>query len=133
MSGNRKKIGLLLGLGFLTWLVPFVGSWPFYSSTGEPLIDIFLLKSIMIVVFGSFGAVCLIFWFREIDRNYLREGITVGFVWLIINWILDILILLPMADMDIKTYFGQIGLRYLMIPVMAIAIGYSVDRAVLSK
>lgn len=30
-------------------------------------------------------------------------------------------------------YFGQIGLRYLLIPTMAIAIGYSTGRAAAEK
>jgi len=41
--------------GFLAWLIPFVASLFFYTREGELTIDIFLFKSIMIVV-GSFSA-----------------------------------------------------------------------------
>jgi uncharacterized membrane protein YpjA len=58
---------------------------------------------------------------------FLHEGVIIGIAWLAINWLLDIMILLPLSGMTINTYFAQIGLRYLVIPFMSIAIGYSVE------
>jgi hypothetical protein len=118
------RIGLF---GFLTWLIPFVTSWFFYSPEGQPLIDIFLIKTIMIVLFSIIGALLLLAYFKEIEKNYLKEGVIVGVVWLLINWVLDIVVLLPLAKMDVVTYFAHIGLRYLMIPTMSCAMGYLVD------
>jgi hypothetical protein len=114
------KIGLL---GFLTWAVPFVASWPFYTMDGQPKIDIFFIKTILMVVFSIFGIVLLLLYFKKIDKNYVREGFTVGLIWLAMNWILDLTILVPMAKMGIWTYFSHIGLRYLMIPTMSISLG----------
>jgi uncharacterized membrane protein YpjA len=122
-----KKILKIVGFGLLTWVLPFVVSCFLYSPEGTPLIEIFLIKTIMIVLFSILGAVLLIVYFRGITKNYLKEGIVVGFVWLAINWILDFVILLPLAKMDILTYFVQIGLRYLMIPTMSIAMGYLLE------
>jgi uncharacterized membrane protein YpjA len=118
------KIGLF---GFITWLIPFIVSCFFYSREGEPLIDIFLIKTIMIVLFSVVGALLLIIYFKGITGDHLKEGIIVGFVWLIINWVLDLVVLVPMAKMGIATYFAQIGLRYLMIPIMSIAMGYLIE------
>jgi hypothetical protein len=108
-----KKYLKIVGLGFLTWLVPFVASWPFYSRDGQPLMDIFLIKSIMIVVFSTFGTLLLVVYFRKIDRDFVKEGFIVGSAWFIINCTLDIAVLVPMAGMSIPTWFAQIGMRYL--------------------
>ena len=113
--------------GFLAWLIPFVASIFFYSSEGKLTIDIFLFKSIMIVV-GSFSAaILLISYFRNINVDYLKEGIIVGLMWFGINIVLDLLILIPMSGMSIMDYFMQIGLRYLAIPAMSVAVGASLE------
>ncbi len=109
--------------GFLAWLIPFVASFFFYSREGELTIDIFLFKSIMIVV-GSFSAaILLVSYFKNINVDYLKEGIIIGLIWFGINIVLDLLILIPMSGMSITDYFTQIGLRYLAIPAMSIAVG----------
>ncbi|VVB86176.1 Uncharacterised protein [uncultured archaeon] len=113
--------------GFLAWLIPFVASIFFYTREGKLTIDIFLFKSIMIVV-GSFSAaVLLIYYFKNIKLDYLKEGIIVGAVWFGTNIGLDLLILIPMSGMSIADYFAQIGLRYLAIPAMSIAVGTSLE------
>ncbi|MCD6229655.1 MAG: hypothetical protein J7K00_02530 [Candidatus Diapherotrites archaeon] len=123
--GRIIKIALL---GVASWLVPFLFAFLFYSPQGELGIDIFLFKSIMIVTGSATGAALLVFYFRQVQENYLNEGIAVGLAWLATNLILDLLILLPMSGMETGTYFAQIGLRYLVIPVMSIAIGYILSR-----
>ncbi|CAF30075.1 hypothetical protein [Methanococcus maripaludis] len=117
---NYLKCGFF---GLLTWLVPFFLSFLFYSESEGLLIDIFLFKSIMIVVSGLIGVSLLIIYFKDIKKDYLIEGIFVGVSWLIINLILDILILIPMSGMTCLTYFSQIGLRYLIIPTISISMG----------
>jgi hypothetical protein len=86
--------------------------------------DVFLIKSIMIVLFSALGAFLLVICFRKIDSNFLREGALIGVSWFVINCILDILVLLPLAGLNIASWFAQIGMRYLMIPVMSISMGY---------
>ncbi|WP_243668479.1 hypothetical protein [Methanoculleus chikugoensis] len=52
-------------------------------------------------------------------------------MWLLINWALDAVILLPLSGgMDAGTYMAQIGLRYLSIPIIAVGIGYAAEQAV---
>ena len=118
------KKGLKIVLyGFLTWLIPFVASWPFYTMDGQPKIDIFFIKTILMVLFSIFGIILLLIYFKSVDKNYVREGIMVGLIWLAINWIFDLIVLVPMAQMGIWIYFSQIGLRYLVIPTMSISLG----------
>ncbi len=118
-----KSIGKALLFGFLTWLVPFVVAIFFYTQEGQLRIDIFLFKSIMIVVGSVTGAFFLLLYFRKVTEYYCREGILIGLIWLAINWALDFGVLIPMSAMDVGTYVAQIGLRYLIIPVFSVTIG----------
>ncbi len=121
------RIARLIGFGILTWLAPFLVSIPFYTPSGLPAIDQTFFKTIMIVVGSAVGAFLLVLYFDRTHNLFLREGIIVGVVWLVINWVLDFLILLPLNQMDPVTYFEQIGLRYLVILFMAISMGYVLE------
>ena len=113
--------------GFLAWLIPFVASIFFYTREGKLTIDIFLFKSIMIIV-GSFSAAfLLVSYFKKIKADYFKEGIIVGLTWFGINIIMDLLILVPMSGMSIADYFIQIGMSYLAIPAMSIAVGTALE------
>lgn len=118
----NKNIKILL-FGILTWIIPFVVSFFFYTKEGKIVIDLMLFKSIMIVVGSLTGAFFLIKYFEKIKGNYLTEGIIVGISWLLINLVLDIFLLIPMSKMTYGAYFSEIGLRYLTIPITSITIG----------
>ena len=77
----------------------------------------------MILTGSISGAMLLISYFKRINVHYITEGIYVGITWFIINIILDLLLLIPMSGMPVSDYFLQIGLRYLVIPVMSIMAG----------
>lgn len=113
--------------GFLAWLIPFAVSFLFYSKDGLA-IDIFLFKSIMIVVGSVSAAVLLIFYFKRINVAYFREGVIAGFAWFGANILLDLLILIPLSGMPVTDYFTQIGIRYLSIPAMSVAVGAALER-----
>ena len=118
----KKQLRNLL-YGFLSWLIPFLSAFFFYSREGELVVDIFLFKTIMIIVGAISGAFLIVRYFKRINDGYLKEGIVIGITWLFINLILDLLILIPMSGMAYGEYFTQIGLRYLVIPVMSIMVG----------
>lgn len=102
--------------GFLAWLIPFVASFFLYTREGKLTIDIFLFKSIMIVV-GSFSAAfLLVSYFKKINAYYFKEGIIVGLTWFGINILLDLTVLIPMSGMSIGDYFTKIGIGYLQFP-----------------
>ena len=114
--------------GFLAWLIPFVVSIFFYTEEGGLRIDVFLFKTIMILIGSISGAFLLISYFKRINAHYIIEGIYVGITWFIINIILDLLLLIPMSGMPVSDYFLQIGLRYLVIPVMSIMAGVALAK-----
>ncbi len=123
-----NKIFKIGWTGFLNWLIPFVIAFFFYSKDKELLIDIFLFKSIMIVTGAVVGVLFLIYYFKAIQDKYLIEGLIAGLSWLAILILLDLLILLPLAGIGIKTYFIQTGLRYLIVPITSTGMGVILDR-----
>ena len=116
-----------IGYGFIVWLVPYVASIPLL---GLMQTDVHFFKTIMIIVGGLTGAVCVILYFNKVEKNYLEEGIMVGLIWLLINWILDFVALLPLSKMPIDRYFLEIGLRYLVMPAMTVPVGYILSRKI---
>jgi hypothetical protein len=110
--------------GFLVWLIPFLVSWPLYSPKGEPLYDLQVIKSFLIVVGSLVGALLAIRYFRDTEKDFAKEGAILGFSWLVINSVLDIIVLVYLLKgMDLSAWAGQIGIRYLVMPIMTIAMG----------
>ncbi|MFA4843525.1 MAG: hypothetical protein WC632_01075 [Candidatus Margulisiibacteriota bacterium] len=114
-----------LGYGFIVWVVPFVSSIPLL---GLMQTDVHFFKTIMIMVGSLTGAICVALYFKKVEKNYLSEGIWLGVVWLVLNWLLDFVCLLPLSKMPYLVYFQQIGLRYLVMPAMTIPVGYILQK-----
>jgi hypothetical protein len=93
-------------------------------ETQQLTINESFFKSIMIVEGGLVGVFLLVHYFRKISERFVGEGIIVGLCWFLINILLDVIILLPMSQMDFGTYFQQIGMRYLLIPIISTGMGY---------
>ena len=110
--------------GFLVWLIPFISSFPFFTREGEMLIDKIFFKTIMIIIGTLVGVFFIVNYFKSVEKNFIKEGVLVGVSWLLINWGLDFVVLIPMADMTYSNYFIEIGLRYLSLPIIAIGAGY---------
>ena len=110
--------------GFLVWLIPFLVSWPLYSPKGEPLYDLQVIKSFLIVVGSLVGALLALRYFRKTEKDFAKEGAILGFSWLVINSVLDIIVLVYLLKgMDLSAWAGQIGIRYLVMPIITIAMG----------
>jgi uncharacterized membrane protein YozB (DUF420 family) len=114
--------------GILVWLIPFLVSIPFYSPQGQPLYDLHVIKSILIVVGALAGVFLALGYFRGIKGNFAREGAILGIAWFAISSALDILVLVSLLKgMDPVTWGGQIGIRYLLMPVMTTAMGAAME------
>jgi len=64
----------------------------------------------------------LVLAFRRVPKT-LIAGLQLGLFWLGLNWALDIAVLLPMSGQSISAWFQDIGLRYLVLPLTAMAMG----------
>jgi hypothetical protein len=117
------------GLGMLSWLIPFMLSFLFFDSSGQLLISQPLFKSLMVVAGGGFAALLLVLVFRRLKPS-AWTGLALGLYWLAINLGLDLAILVPFAKMSTLTYFYDIGVRYLLIPIFSTAVGSAAGAAV---
>jgi uncharacterized membrane protein YpjA len=119
----RRPISLirLILYGTVTWLVPFMVSVPLMGPDGQSVIPLAVFKSLMIIVGAAVGAWMLVRVFRQ-ALLFKYTALMIGLLWLGINIVLDLLVLLPIAKMSLPDYLGDIALRYLIIPIMAVAI-----------
>lgn len=115
--------------GFLSWLIPFIAALPFFSPEGEVIIDEFLFKSIMIVVFGGLGTALMVRLFRQVQESPLMNGLIIGTTWFLLNIVLDLIVLVGLLGNDPLEWFTGTGLRYLIIVVTGAAIGKAVENA----
>lgn len=124
-----NKTVKMIGFGAIKWAIPFLSAFFFWTPSGQLLINIITLKTIMLLL-GSFtGITLLCIYFRGVKSSqYLTEGILIGCLWLLISWALDFLFLVPMTHMPISAYFFQIGLRCLVIPMTSIGMGYLLSK-----
>ncbi len=124
----NKYLKIVL-FGFLIWLIPFIAGFPFVDQTGNFLIPETFFKSIMIVVGGLVGVTLAVTYFKEIGTDHVKEGITIGVVWLVINLGLDlVLVSMGFFPMTVTQYFADIGLRYLSMPIYTIGMGYALKQ-----
>ncbi|HSD57630.1 MAG TPA: hypothetical protein VLB04_05570 [Methanotrichaceae archaeon] len=121
-----KKYSKLLLYGFLTWLIPFLVSvliFPLHQ-TERPLFE-----SIMPVVIVACAVFFSVLYFRRVTSGFQREGAWLGAAWLAISLFIDLLLFMegPMK-MPLADYLKDIGLTYLIIPIITIGFGYLLER-----
>lgn len=108
--------------GFLVWLLPFVVSLFIYPHkvAGSPLFE-----SIMPLVISLTVVVLAFFYLKNLDGDYVKEGVIMGVFWFTISIIIDLVLFLsPSAlQMSFTDYLMDIGITYLMIPFITIGMG----------
>ena len=113
----------VIALGFLVWLVPFLVSFLFYTPGGNISIDLQAFKTVMLLTSQAVGAITLWYYFRSARKDFVRTGLIVGFVWLLVNWALDFLTLILMFQQPLGQYFLYTGLLYLGMPITTTLLG----------
>jgi len=111
-----------LGYGFIVWAVPYAT-----SLTMLPLIqrDPIFFGTIMIVEGSIVGTALAIAYFQHAGHTDAREGLVLGAVWMIENWLLDFAGVVPFTHTTLPRYFMEIGLRYVPMIAITAAIGYA--------
>jgi hypothetical protein len=117
MVSFRKA--LLFGL--IVWAVPFAVAWTIY-----PIHESWraLFESIMPVVIAATVVLLALFYFRTVKRGCLREGALLGAIWFAMSFVIDLFMFSggPMR-MSFREYVGDVGLTYLMIPLITTGLG----------
>jgi len=124
MADTNSRSVALVGLGVLSWLIPFLVSVPLISPSGDPIIDVFAFKTLMILVGGAVGAVLFAYYVPRLGENFLVGTLTAGVVWFGINVGLDLVVLVTLLGTPAEEWVVGTGARYLLLPIQAAAIGY---------
>ncbi len=109
-------------LGLASWAIPFVAAFAFFDQSGALSIAEPLFKSLMVVIGGAVGVWLLVLAFRHVPKS-VQAGFVLGCFWLAMNLALDLALLLPMSGQSVGAWFQDIGLRYFLMPIMAMAMG----------
>ncbi|MFG0329961.1 MAG: hypothetical protein ACF8PN_08695 [Phycisphaerales bacterium] len=122
-----KFPGRAIGFGALLWLVVFVIAFAAFPlrEQARPVFE-----SIMSVAVALATVVFGVIYLRRIERDFVREGVALGAVWLVISIAIDAPLMLlggPM-QMTVAEYFGDIGLTYLGIPIITTGLGWMAAR-----
>jgi hypothetical protein len=104
-----------LGLGFLSWLLPFLFAFPLFplKQANQPLFDTVMALAVIVA-----AALLGRRYFRDAaGPPAMAEALLLGFVWLAINLIMDY----PMFSygpmkMTAARYYSEIGAGYLLYP-----------------
>jgi hypothetical protein len=114
------SLGRAVLFGFLVWLIPFVVSFsiaPLKESWRS------LFESIMPVTLSLVVVGLALPYFRRVRGRFIKEGVLLGCLWFAISVVIDLpLMLNPPMNLTLVEYTADIGLTYLMIPVMTTGI-----------
>lgn len=112
--------------GIFVWLVPFLVSIFIYplKTAGSPLFE-----SIMPLVITIMVVILAYSYLKSIKIDLIREGMIIGVIWFIINIAIDLALFLPssLMQMTLTNYMMDIGITYLMIPVITMGMGYMAE------
>jgi hypothetical protein len=120
-----------LAYGFLVWLLTLLASMAIFPlKRSWPV----LFDSIMPIALALFAVMFANRYFQHCAASSLREGFALGAIWLIMNWLLDwpLFSFGPMR-MSMVNYMADIGLTYLMLPIITVGIGFQATRVMMLK
>lgn len=120
---NKTIFIRMLWTALVVWAVPFALAMGFFTPDGGLRTDIFLFKTVMLLVSTPLGLFLMSYHLRRLPGNFTAGGLAAGTVWLLVNWALDFVVLLPLSGMAVDAYFVQIGLRYLAMPMTGYFLG----------
>lgn len=118
-----KSVKKAILYGFFIWLIPFIVAFiifPIHESN-RPLFESIMpvVIALCVVIFGKL-------YFKQVETNYKKEGIWIGLIWIIISLVIDLMFFMPEKSpmhLSFVDYLMDIGITYLMIPVIIIGFG----------
>jgi hypothetical protein len=118
--------------GFLTWLISFVVSFAVFPLRTSQRA---FFETIMAVAVTAVAVLFTVLYLRRANGHFLREGTLIGNAWFIINLLIDLPLFMldsPM-QMAFADYMMDIGLTYLIYPVVSMGCGYLLDQKAPSR
>jgi ethanolamine transporter EutH len=116
----------LVVYGLLEWAIPFAVAFAMAPARDNWRS---LFESVMAVTLAVTTTIAALSLLCRNNQQYVATGITAGIVWMVMSIVIDLPLMLsePIA-MPLQEYSADIGLTYLMIPVITIGIGVAMAR-----
>ena len=133
LAASMKR---LMG-GFLVWLLPFAVSCCLIGPDGKKVVSEDTFRTAMLLVGSITSSYCTYLC----DPKTQRSGFEMAALWLLINWILDLIVLVPLLVTEHKSltvdayfamvpvWFCRIGLAYVGFVSMCVVAGACAERA----
>jgi hypothetical protein len=124
----NKNLKIIL-FGFLVWLIPFLVAFAIFPLRVymRPLFESIMPLTLTIIV-----VILAYYYLKNMEVNFVKEGVIIGFAWFIINIAIDLIMFMPASPMQMSfaDYMMDIGLTYVMIPVITVGMGYMAQNKV---
>lgn len=108
--------------GVLIWVTAFAVAFAIFPvrESSRPLFE-----SIMPVVLAATTVFFAYRYFKGVQSGFAREGLLLGLVWFATNVLIDLPLMLAPSPMQMTLgdYVGDIGLTYVLIPIITTGIG----------
>lgn len=104
--------------GFLVWAVPFAVSFLIFPIRQSNRI---MFESIMPVIVAGAVVIFALLYFKNAISVSVWEGLRLGLIWLAISFLVDLVMFSsgPMK-MSFRDYVADVGIVYLMIPIITV-------------
>ncbi|MDM7925645.1 MAG: hypothetical protein QUS35_06470 [bacterium] len=120
-----KTTGRIWVYGLLIWIIGMAVAtvlWPLHASR------LLLFKSLMVVTMTAAGMFFTVRVFDSVRSDHVKTGIRTGLIWTVLNWALDLIVLVGLMKTPAATYAMDVGLGYLAIPVITVGCGILLER-----
>ena len=117
---NSAKKAILYG--FLIWLFAFAIAFiifPIHESNRPFFESIMPVTLTIATVFSTYK------YFLKVSNNFIKEGLYLGIIFTVINWIIDAGLMLTPSPMQMTpgAYFQDIGFTYFLILPITLGFG----------
>ncbi len=124
-----NKVLKIIGFGFIVWLIPTLVTLLAYYLNGMFLFDVISAIAIAVTVI-----VFAYLYYKDINAHFIKEGVMIGIVWLVISLVLDVvLILLGITKLSLMEYAIFVAPIYIIIPAITIGFGLYKDQMLKNK
>ena len=114
----------IITFGFMVWLIPTIVTYITSFTSGLYLFEIISALSIAITVI-----IFAYLYFIDLDSHFIKYGIIIGVIWIIISIVLDIiLVLLGITKLTLSQYLFYVAPIYIIIPAVTIGFGLYKDQ-----
>jgi len=128
MFSSLKKALLF---GFLLWFFPLMFSFAIFQVHEKNLP---LFESLIAIVLTGSTILFNTLYIKEKKKNFLPESILLSLLWVTISLFFDVMIfIIGPLKMPIGEYVADIGLTYLLIPIVIVGQSFYMDRFLFNK